>query len=284
MLPSTPLTRRTLLITAGLLAMAPRLGHAAPRSLMLANLYHPTVTLADYWVSEKYDGVRACWDGRQLWTRHAHPIHAPAWFTAGWPTQPLDGELWAGRGRFTAASSAAGTDTPDEGAWRQLRFMVFDLPAHGGLFDERLPALQALLSAPTSPWLRPVAQHKLGSESLLQALLRETVRAGGEGLMLHRGASLYRGERSDDLLKLKQHLDAEATVVGYVAGKGKYQGMTGALQVRTPEGLSFRLGSGLRDADRASPPALGSQVTYRYLGLHPDGLPRFASFVRARTN
>lgn len=249
---------------------------------MLANVYRPGLPLADYWVSEKYDGVRAYWDGQQLWTRHGHRILAPQWFTRGWPSQPLDGELWAGHGRFTAASSATAKEHADDEAWRGLRYMVFDLPAHPGRFDVRLPALTALLSRHASPHLQAVQHRQLADEPSLQALLRETVRAGGEGLMLHRGASHYRGERSDDLLKLKQHLDAEATVVGHVPGKGKYQGLVGALLVQTPEGLRFKLGGGLRDADRASPPAIGSLVTYRYLGRHADGAPRFASFVRVR--
>lgn len=278
--PTPP--RRALLVAFGAWLLAPRTSHAEARPLMLANLYRPELPLADYWVSEKYDGVRAYWDGANLWTRQGHRIHAPAWFTDGWPAQPLDGELWAGRGRFTAASSAVARDTPDDDAWREMRYMVFDLPAHPGHFDQRLVDLQRLQAAHPSRWLQAVPQHKVASEAALQTLLRQTVRAGGEGLMLHRGASLYRGERNDDLLKLKQHLDAEATVIGHLPGKGKYQGMLGALQVQTPQGLKFRLGSGLRDADRASPPPIGSQVTYRYLGLHPDGAPRFASFVRVR--
>jgi DNA ligase-1 len=280
--------RRSFVFALGLLPCLPVTAHASARPLMLANVYRTGLPLADYWISEKYDGVRAYWDGQQLLTRHGHRIPTPACFTHGWPAQPLDGELWAGHGRFTQASSAAAKDAAkdaaDGAAWRGLRYMVFDLPAHPGRFDERLPALTALLSGHASPHLHAVPHRRLADEAALQALLRETVRAGGEGLMLHRGASRYRGERSDDLLKLKQHLDAEATVVAHVPGKGKYHGQVGALLVETPQRLRFKLGSGLRDADRVSPPAIGSQVTYRYLGLHPDGAPRFASFLRARVD
>ncbi|MGY4830331.1 DNA ligase [Sphaerotilaceae bacterium SBD11-9] len=275
-------SRRSLFIGLGLLPWLPTLGHAAARPLMLANIYRPGLPLADYWVSEKYDGVRACWDGQQLWTRHGHRIAAPTWFTAGWPGEPLDGELWAGRGQFSVASSAAARDVPDEAAWRRMRYMAFDLPAHPGPFDARLSALAQALTGSTNAALQAVPHHRLPDEAALQSLLRQTVRRGGEGLMLHRGDSLYRGERSDDLLKLKEQLDAEATVIGHIPGKGKYQGQLGALLVQTPEGLRFRLGSGLRDADRQAAPAIGSQVTYRYLGLHPNGSPRFASFVRVR--
>ena len=68
--------------------------------------------------------------------------------------------------------------------------------------------------------MQAVEQRKLANHKTLDILLHETVRDGGEGLMLHRGASLYRAERNDDLLKLKLHDDAEAKVIGYQEGKG----------------------------------------------------------------
>ena len=109
--------------------------------LMLAKVYHPGVNLADYWVSEKYDGVRGYWDGQQLLTRGGERVQAPAWFTAGWPSTPLDGELWAGRGQFARASSTVRQQMPHDAAWRGMRFMVFDMPGHGGTFTERIAAL-----------------------------------------------------------------------------------------------------------------------------------------------
>lgn len=269
----------TVMSSAGAPALA-QPGSAPP--LMLAQSYHPGVSLEDYWVSEKYDGIRAYWDGQSFWTRGGEVIRAPAWFTAGWPAVALDGELWAGRGNFTEAVSTARRQTPEDAAWRRLRFMVFDMPAHPGTFSQRLPALKAALRRLNAPWVQPVPQFKVASHRALQDLLEKTVAAGGEGLMLHRGSSLYRAERSDDLLKLKTHDDAEARVVGHLPGKGRHQGRLGALLVETPEGVRFRLGTGFSDAQRERPPPLGSWVTYRYRGLHASGLPRFASFLRLR--
>ena len=283
-MPEPCLQRRSLLLALGLLPLLPtaRAAEVLPPSLMLANVYQGNVALADYWVSEKYDGVRGYRDGRQLITRGGKVVASPAWFTAGWPKQPLDGELWAGRGRFEAAQSAAARDKPDDAAWREMRYMVFDLPAHPGPFDERIPALHKLIGELGIAWVQPVEQRKLADRLALQALLKSTVKGGGEGLMLHRGASLYRGGRNDDLLKLKPYEDAEATVVGHVPGKGKYAGMLGALRVQKPGGQQFSIGTGFSDAERRDPPAVGSQVTYRYAGLHASGLPRFASFLRVR--
>ena len=276
--------KRRLLLLGCLLAVAQRSFADAP-ALLLAGRYRPGIDLRDWWVSEKYDGVRAHWDGRQLRTRGGERIAAPAWFTAGWPALPMDGELWAGRGRFEHAQSAAAREQPDDAQWRALRYMVFDLPAHPGSFDERLAALRAAVSALDHTWVQAVPQRKVAGDAELQALLREVVRGGGEGLMLHRGASLYRAGRGDDLLKLKTHDDAEARVIAHVPGKGKHAGRLGALMVETPEGRRFALGTGFTDAQRADPPPIGSWVTYRFRGLHEgSGLPRFASFLRVRSD
>lgn len=250
--------------------------------LLLAEVYQPGIRLADYWVSEKLDGVRAYWDGRHLISREGNTYAAPAWFTAGFPATPLDGELWMGRGTFEELSSTVRRSRPDAAQWRRVRYMVFDLPAGRDPFDSRLARLQALLRTAPSPYIEIVRQYRVADRSMLTQHLRAIVAQGGEGLMLHRGDSHYIAGRSDDLLKLKLHDDAEAVVVGYVPGHGKYRGMVGALIVQTPQGLQFRLGSGLSDAERASPPPIGSTVTYRYFGTTERGIPRFASFLRLR--
>ena len=251
-------------------------------ALLLANVYRPGMRLADYWVSEKYDGVRGYWDGHTLRTRGGATVATPAWFTVGWPDTPMDGELWAGRGRFSHAQSTVRQQQPDDAAWREMRFMVFDLPAHGGTFDQRLPALNKLVESLDQPWVQAVPQQRVASDAALQKLLLRTVRAGGEGLMLHRGASMYRAGRSDDLIKVKTHEDAEAKVVAHLPGQGRHAGRLGALVVEMPSGQRFRLGAGLTDAERDHPPPVGSWVTCRFRGTHDSGVPRFASFVRVR--
>lgn len=250
--------------------------------VMLANVYHAGVVLDDYWVSEKYDGVRGYWDGETLQTRTGATLHPPAWFTAHWPKVPMDGELWAGRGAFDVASVAIRQQPADEAAWRRIRYMVFDLPSHPGPFTERLGALKKVVDGLNVPWVQRVPQYKVANQAALEAQLDRVVRQGGEGLMLHRGASLYREGRSDDLLKLKPYDDAEARVVAHLPGKGKYTGMLGALLVETAQGVRFRLGTGFKDEQRRHPPPIGSLVTYRYRGTTSSGKPRFASFMRVR--
>lgn len=266
------------------LALALTLAHAAPPPLQLAEVLHDgdDIELSAYWVSEKLDGVRGYWDGTALWTRGGTRIAVPASFTAGWPRVPLDGELWAGRGRFALASSIVRRSDADEQAWQALRFCIFDLPAEPGPFDARLTKLRALFAQGLPTTLMLVEQFRVATPAALRARRDAIVAQGGEGLMLHRGDALYRTGRSGDLLKYKPYDDAEAVVVGYVPGRGKYEGMVGALEVERADGLRFRIGSGLSDELRRKPPPLGSLITYRYQGETAQGLPRFARFVRVR--
>lgn len=247
---------------------------------MLAQIYAPGIDLSGYWASEKLDGVRAYWDGARLITRGGHRVHAPEWFTAGFPTEPLDGELWMGRGRFEALSGTVRRREPRARAWREVRYLVFDLPADPGPFGARLARLRVLVAGVGNPSIGLVEQTRVPDHAALMARLAAVVGSGGEGLMLHRDGSPYRGGRSADLLKVKAHQDAEARVIGHVPGKGRFLGMLGALEVQDGQGRRFRIGTGFTDAERRDPPPLGSRVTYRYRGRTEDGVPRFASFLR----
>jgi DNA ligase-1 len=255
-----------------------------PPAPTLAQRYHPGVDVQAYWVSEKYDGVRGLWNGQQLLTRQGLPIAAPAWFTAGWPATPLDGELWAGRGAFAQAQAAVAQSRPEDARWRGIRYMVFDLPVHPGGFSVRLPALQQTVAALGQPWVQATPQWHVASHGELMAQLRAHERAGAEGLMLRHAEAPYRGGRSDDLLKLKSFEDAEALVVAHLPGKGADPGRTRALLVQMPDGRQFRLGSGLSAKQRQAPPPVGAVVTYRFNGLHASGLPRFARLWRVRAD
>ncbi|MBB3342538.1 DNA ligase [Luteimonas sp. RC10] len=279
---SMPIRLSCLLWLCTGLAPMPVPAQPAADALMLATDLHGEIDVGAYYVSEKLDGVRGRWDGQALWTRGGQRIAVPAGFTRGWPDGPMDGELWLGRGRFEETSALVRGADPTDPRWRQLRFLVFDLPGHPGPFSDRVVAMRQLTVRMTHPHLAMVAQARLPSQPALDARLAEVVASGGEGLMLHHRDARYAAGRSPALRKLKPFDDAEARVVGYLPGKGKYTGMVGALLVEHRDGRRFRIGSGLRDAQRIDPPAIGSLVTYRHNGVTSNGLPRFARFLRVR--
>lgn len=233
-------------------------------------------------VSEKLDGVRALWDGQDLRFRSGGRIAAPRWFIAALPATPLDGELWAGRGRFEDLVGTVRRREPEDARWRKVRYALFDQPGAAGPFSERVAALRQLVERAGVFSLLAVEQLRLDSPVALQQRLSQLISQGAEGLMLHRANAHWRSGRSSDLLKLKPLADAEAIVVGHQPGQGRHEGRLGALTVQTPDGRRFRLGTGFSDAERQTPPPVGAVVTYTYRGFTEAGLPRFASFLRVR--
>lgn len=252
--------------------------------LQLANKYHDQIDLRNYWVSEKYDGVRAFWNGKQLISRQGNIINAPTWFTAPLAAVQLDGELWLDRGKFDQLSGIIRRQSPVEDNWLNIKYMVFDLPNSKQVFDERLERLRLLIKKINAPHIRLVEQVKISTHSALMQILDDVVASNGEGLMLHLGSSTYKNTRSDDLLKLKKYSDAEAIVIKHIPGKGKFKGLLGSILVEMADKKRFKIGSGFSLTDRNNPPAIGSVITYKYFGLTNNGIPRFASFLRVRND
>ncbi len=249
---------------------------------MLAELDDGRSDPAGWLVSEKYDGVRAVWDGRVLRHRSGRPVSAPhAWIDALPPT-PLDGELWLGRRRFDALSAIVRRGAPDAGAWRAVRYLVFELPGGAGTFAERARSIETTVAASRHPALVAVAQTTVADRRELARRLDVVVAAGGEGLMLHDASALFVSGRTGALRKMKPVQDDEAVVVGHRMGRGRYAGAVGALEVRDAAGVRFLVGSGLDDALRHAAPPIGSRITYRFRDRTPSGLPRFATYLRRR--
>ncbi len=259
--------------------------------LMLAKIYSQqlhSIEIRHYWVSEKYDGVRAYWNGEQLLSRQGNPYQAPTWFLKGLPDFPLDGELWLGRQQFDRLSGIVRKKVAIDKEWEKVRFMVFDLPESRDIFTLRLQQLRQYADFP--PWVRLVPQWRVADEQELMVQLADYTAAKAEGLMLHDGRSYYSNKRSNDLLKLKTTFDAEATVLSYVEGKGKYQKQLGAIWVKAniinDQGHTvqqvFKIGTGFTDQERLKPPPIGSEISFKYTGLTSKGKPRFPRYWRPK--
>jgi DNA ligase-1 len=248
--------------------------------LMLAKVAHADLVYSDYLMSEKFDGVRAFWDGQQFITRSGRQITPPLWFIEQLPATEFEGEIWLGRQRFAEVSALVRRQDPEDPLWSEVVLMIFDLPGHPGSFVQRVTAINSMVAEIDQGWIKAVERFEISDSESAQEHLSRIVANGGEGLMLNDKHGLYTAKRTDSILKLKPRFDDEAIVVGYTSGKGKYEGQVGALIVEWQNGRQFKIGSGLSDQERIEPPEIGSKITFEFSGYTSTGLPRFARFLR----
>ncbi len=252
--------------------------------IQLANIYREEIEVREYLVSEKLDGIRAYWNGKKLISRQGNEIKAPQWFVANFPQFEIEGELWIGRQKFEEILSITQKEVVQNDGWRNVKFMLFDAPKHKGIFLERLSFLQKVVEEVNSPYLHLIEQKEVANNEDLQKILRNLTQEGGEGLMLRKKNSFYKAQRNDDLMKLKTYQDEEGIVVGYVAGRGDFKGLMGALIVENEDKIRFKIGSGFSIEERKNPPQIGAKITYKFYGKTKNKKPRFVSFLRVRND
>jgi DNA ligase-1 len=256
-------------------------GEVAAPPLLLAGSWDFVTDPTGWWLSEKLDGVRAFWDGKQFWSRLGNLFHAPDWFVQGLPDTPLDGELWLGRKKFQrTVGIVRRQDKSDH--WKEIRYVVFDAPKLEKGFEQRLELVREIVET-NKPAYALAHEHERckGLDHLRKELARLEA-LGGEGLMMRKAGSRYESGRSATLLKVKSFFDAEARVLKHLEGAGRHKGRLGALFVEMADGTTFSVGTGFSDAERENPPPVGSLITYRYQELSEAGVPRFPSYVAVR--
>jgi DNA ligase 1 len=294
---SLPIDRRTckhLIKYRGQQAEAARIGNAVPAPTSAASKSPaPPLLLAHSWdneqdvkgwhMSEKLDGVRAYWNGKQFVSRQGNVFHAPTWFTKGLPSIALDGEIWMDRKKFQQTVSIVRRQDGGD-LWKSLIYAVFDAPGSTEPFETRLKTVQDIFRTEKAAYGRALYQVRCEGMDHLQSELARINALGGEGLMLRQPGSAYEAGRSNTLLKVKTFHDSEAHVVEHLPGAGKHKGRLGALLVELPNGKQFSVGTGFSDAERENPPAIGTLITFRFQEFTDGGIPRFPAFVRLRTD
>ena len=246
--------------------------------------------------SEKLDGVRAYWDGRNLRSRNGKILAVPEGWSAHFPPFALDGELYTARGEFEKIQSIVMDKTLSATVWSEIKFYVFDVPEASGGLLERLSELEKFIAKNPQAGqnLKIIKQVKVKDNSEFEAFAEAVIAKGGEGAVARKPNAPYERKRSKNALKYKKFKDAECEVTEVNAGTGKYAGLMGSVTCKAlsaagsntdeqiPRGVKFKVGSGFSDEERANPPKIGSIITYKYQNLTAKGLPRFPIFLRVR--
>eukprot|EP01114_Cavostelium_apophysatum_P017721 TRINITY_DN5331_c0_g1_i3.p1 TRINITY_DN5331_c0_g1~~TRINITY_DN5331_c0_g1_i3.p1 ORF type:complete len:845 (-),score=169.37 TRINITY_DN5331_c0_g1_i3:2211-4745(-) len=234
--------------------------------LMSAGDWKSTVDPAGRMITEKMDGVRAYWNGSQLYSRSGGLIIAPSDFKRNLPAGvPLDGELWCGRQSFL--TTLAVVRSWEQTDWSSIAFYPFDVPERNVPFPRRLEILRSLVKNAN---LCPVdVSNCTGQEDLLIRLV-DLVCKGGEGLMLRDPNGFYESGRSNSVLKVKpKFLDVVVVKKTDVGQRFLVQNSLGA---------KFKLNRGV-SKDRFPGVSVGSVITIKFTGVYPFGSPRFPNIV-----
>mmetsp|Transcript_106561 Transcript_106561/g.159430 ORF Transcript_106561/g.159430 Transcript_106561/m.159430 type:complete len:268 (+) Transcript_106561:163-966(+) len=177
---------------------------------MLSQVWNDSIDPTGYWISEKYDGIRAFWSGEILVSRYGRTLPAPAWFLEKLPKGfPIDGELWAGYEKFGSLIKILKSSNDDY--WGDCTLMAFDSPSETKNFEERIEILHK--NATENDCLKFVPFVMCKGHDHLKQVLKEVQDRNGEGLMLRKAEANYDVGRSYNMLKVKTQQDAEVMMV-----------------------------------------------------------------------
>jgi len=251
--------------------------------IMLPQVYSEGMEVSGWLMSEKLDGVRGYWNGNQLLSKNGNLLHPPIEFLKNFPPFALEGELWAGRGKFQQTVSIVRKQQPHAG-WRELRFAIFDVPKAPGGFLQRLHKAKDWFGNHPTRFVFVIPQRPVRNARQLEAELKRVEALGGEGLIIRKPNALYTSGRSPEIRKVKSYADREAVVIAHIEGTGRNRGRLGSLLVELPDKTRFKIGTGFSDEQRINPPPIGAIITFKYYGFFSSGRPRFPSFLRVRSD
>lgn len=284
----------------------PQLSYTLPICTETTNDFFVKNKLYGTWyMSEKYDGIRAIWTGQELLTRSWRPFRfVPMFFIRQLPKNiPLDGEIYIPNDAFSNFSSLSVCLESENviNKWKRVKYLIFDTPVKDKTFEQRLNSLEKLKMR-AQPNIEIVKFTKLKNIvrdfKLVNEKFNEIVKRKGEGVMLIRASSHYEGRRSRDSLKYKKEYSGEATVVQLCEGIGKNYQRLGKLKCKLKNGKTFYCGTGFTDAERdmyqfdknicinikndtniIKVPRLGDTITYNCMEIiEKSGIPRMAVY------
>lgn len=252
----------------------------------------------------KLDGVRCIIKSDGMWSRNGKPIlSAPHIFESlrymfeEDPHLVLDGELYADKSvaDFNTIISCVRKSKPSDFdliiSEEYIRYHIYDLPSHIGVFSERSFSLSDLFSKHEMKYCELVDTIVIHNKKDIILTYENYITEGYEGQMIRIDGE-YQNKRSKYLLKHKSFIDAEFEILGVVEGNGNLQNKVGKLLFEMPNGEQFEAAVngdweyiGQLWKDRKS--LIGKMATVKYFELteiteRGGGVPRFPKVIGIR--
>ena len=215
--------------------------------------------IKSYAISEKFDGVRGIWDGKEMFSKNGKKLAIPPCFAEKLAILELN---------------------PTCAEFESVKYLIFNAQLNESSdFLANLSKIQSILESHKTPQIRTITQHKFHSSKELQDFFDAVVAKGGEGVILRDSHTAF---------KLKAQHDAECKIIDYTRGKGRLSGKVGAIVCKSladknsgiKNGIIFRIGSGLSDEMRTNPPKIGTIITYKFSGVSKNSVPLHTRFWR----
>lgn len=237
-----------------------------------------THNIKNWYMSEKLDGIRAYWTGKELLSKNGNKIYAPTWFTKNFPKFELDGELWTKRNDFENIQNIVLDKTPSKN-WSQITYNIFEVPNQKGDFKKRLEKIKNWQIRNKNKYIKIIPQIICKNKKHLEKHLNKLINLKAEGIILKNPKLSYFVGRSKNILKVKKFSDMEGLVIGINKhDDGKFK----SLKLKLKNGVIFNLGGGFTNKQRLNHPKVNQMVTFKYYGFTKYGKPKFASFLRVR--
>jgi DNA ligase 1 len=196
--------------------------------------------ITNWYMSEKLDGIRAYWNGKEFISKNGNKIYAPFWFTKDFPPFELDGELWSKREDFENIQNIVLDETPTI-KWNKITYNIFEVPNTDGNFNKRLEKIKLWLEKNPNKFIKIIPQEICKNESDLNNYLKELIAKKAEGIILKNPNLDYFIGRNENILKVKKFYDEEGLVIGLNYSKeGKFK----SLKLKLENGIIFNLGGG----------------------------------------
>ena len=200
-------------------------------------------------IQPKLDGVRCIFTKDGAYSRTgkefknlAHIKYDLTDYFRKHPNSVLDGELYnhALKNDFEKIISLVRkqkpTDQDARDAENLVQYHVYDTIAEGVNYEDRFNWLTRYL--PIAATMTLIKNTVVESQDEAKMLHDVHLAQGYEGSMLRLNKK-YEHKRSYNLQKFKDFHDTEATIIGYVDGKGKREGTLGKFLMQDDDGVEF---------------------------------------------
>lgn len=256
----------------------------------------------------KLDGIRCIATKDGLFTRNGKEITAVphirmelGTFFAKYPNAILDGELYnhAYKDDFNKIVHLVRKQNLTKEhlaeSKQMIQYHVYDIPKietldEQSLYSDRISMMKARLvgyyvrKASNSVVIVPT--DTVEDEKHLDKLYSDYTLAGYEGQMI-RIDGPYENKRSAKLLKRKDFIDKEYTILGYDEGNGNRTGTIRNFLFKNKNGKEFTSNikgtfEYLTELLHKAEGLIGKKATVKYFNLTPDGVPRFPIVIAIR--